>query len=258
LKKRSLKSDNSGQVIIVSALLIALLLLSTALYVIETEKDTPAIQAQDSNFPAYMQSARNTLISALANVTSGGATGVLTADLNELKSTITSHSYQAMLQMEITPFSTAPYQNGLWISWGANGVGVSSACVSFAFASSGSSATNELESVVNVASEVHLSGSYLLLEGSSKQVNLTVNVLNEGKPALAGDFTVYFELDGSLSPEDWVLAGSPSTINFGNGTYAVSFNAETSSPSDSVLASVHCRDQRGILVVANATCTKMG
>lgn len=258
MDKRSLRRDNSGQVIIVSALLISLLLLSTAVYVIETEKDTPTPQAQDSNFPAYMQSARNTLISALANVTNGGVAGVLTADLNEFKSTITSHSYQAMLQMEITPFSTAPYQNGLWISRGANGVGVSSACVSVVFASSGSSATTELESGVNVTSEVHLSGSYLLLEGESKQVNLTVNVLNEGKPALAGTFTVYFEFDGSLSPEDWVLVSSPSTVNFGNGTYAVSFNAETNNRTDPVLVSVHCHDQRGILTISNATCTNRG
>ena len=120
MKKRNLKHNNSGQVIIITALLVALLLLSTAIYVIETEKEVPtAGTGEDNVFPAYQQSIRNTLISALANVTNGGDTGVLTDDLNELNSAITSHSYQAILQMDYTPLNVAPYQNGIWISWGA-------------------------------------------------------------------------------------------------------------------------------------------
>jgi hypothetical protein len=259
MKKRDLKRDNSGQVLVITALLVALLLLSTAIYIIETEKEVPTIGTDENNaFPAYKQSTRNTLISALANVTNGGDAGVLTADLNELNSAITFHSYQAILKMDFTPQNTAPYQNGIWISWGTDGQGVSSAYVNFAFNSSGSSTTSNLEYAVNVTSEANLSGSYLHLNGTLKQVNLAVNVLNEGKPALAQNFTFYFDYDGSLLTEDWVKVDSPSITNFGNGTYAVSFIAETDQPNDPLIVSMYCQDQRGILVGADFTCTNIG
>ena len=137
MKKRNLKHNSSGQVIIITALLVASLLLSTAIYVFETEKEVPTADTGEENvFPAYQQSIRNTLISALANVTNGGNPSVLTDDLNELNAAITNDSYQAMLQMNYTPLNVAPYQNGIWISWGADGQGVSSAYVSFVFDSS--------------------------------------------------------------------------------------------------------------------------
>jgi hypothetical protein len=259
MKKRNLKRDNSGQVLIISALLVAMLLLSTALYVIETEKGVPTGGTDENDvFPTYKQSIKSTLISALANVTNGGDTSVLTANLDELKSAITAHSYQALLKMDFTPLNVAPYQNGIWISWGANGQGISSTYASFVFDSSGVLASSNLEYAVNVTLEVHLGGSYVQLDGNLKQVNLTVNVLNEGKPALGQSFTFYFELDGSLSQEDWVKVDSPSTINFGNGAYAVSFIAETANRNDPVLVSMHCHDQRGILVKANVTCVNAG
>ena len=260
MKKPNLKHDNSGQVLVITALLVALLLLSTTLYVIETEKGVPTggTSSENNVFPAHKQDTRNTLISALANITNGGETSVLTSNLNELISVVTAHSYQAILKMEATPLNIAPYQNGIWVSWGTNGQGISSTYASFVFASSGPSATSELEYTVNITSEVNLSGSYLQLEGNLKQVNLTVNILNEGKPALAQNFTFYYEFDGSLTIEDWVKVDSPSTINLGNGTYAVSFIAETGMPNDPVLVSMHCQDQRDILVKANVTCTNIG
>jgi hypothetical protein len=92
------------------------------------------------------------------------------------------------------------------------------------------------------------------LNGTLMQANLTVNLLNEGKPALAQNFTFYFE----NATEGWVKVDSPSINDFGNGTYAVSFIAETYQPSDPLLVSMLCQDQRGIFVGANATCTNAG
>jgi len=253
MKKRNLKHDSSGQVIIITALLVASLLLSTAIYVIETEKEVPTVDTSEENvFPAYQQSIRNTLISALANVTNGGAPSVLTTDLSELTAAITNDSYQAILQMNYTPLNAAPYQNGIWKSWGADGQGVSSAYVSFVFDSSASSTSSNLEYDVNVTSEADLSG-YLQLNGNLTEANLTVNVLNEGKPALAQNFTFYFEnvTDG------WVKVDSPSITDFGNGTYSVSFT-ETDQSSGPLLVSMLCQDQRGISVGANVTCTNIG
>ena len=109
MKKRSLKHNSSGQVIIITALLVASLLLSTAIYVFETEKEVPTADTGEENvFPAYQQSTINTLISALANVTNGGDPSVLTADLNELNAAITNDSYQAMLQMNYYSAKRSP------------------------------------------------------------------------------------------------------------------------------------------------------
>ena len=249
--KRSFKRDNSGQVLIVSALLVALLLLSTALYVIEVGQEVPTVDASETNvFSGYQQSARSTLISALANATGGGNIAILGTDLAELKTVILSNSYQAMLTMDYSTLNSSGYQNGLWISWGANGQGISSAYTTFALASSSPSTTSNLEYAVNVTSAVNLSGNYHQLNDTTKQVNLTINVLNEGKAALAQNFTFSYQ-----NATDWIAVDSPSTTNFGNGTYTVSFTAETSQLNDPLVVSVLSQDQRGIFAGANVTCT---
>jgi hypothetical protein len=257
MKNRNLRHDNSGQVIVITALMVALVLLSTAIFVIETEKDVPTVSPDTNNvFLAYQQAARSTLISALASITNGGNPSILTADLNELNSSITSHSYQSILQMNFTPLNETLYKNGILI-WGTDGQGISSAYVTFYFNSTEASATSSLEYAINVTSQVNLSGSYLQLNGTLNQVNLTVNVLNEGKPALAQNFTFYYK-DAAFSTENWTQVTSPSIRDFGNGTYAVSFDAQTQQPGDPLLASMHCLDQRGILIDANVTCTNLG
>jgi hypothetical protein len=255
--KRSLRRDSSGQVLVVTALVVALLLLSTALYVIETEKTTPLVKTQENELSAYKQSVENTVISALANTTNDGDSGVLSSNLAELKTVITSHSYQAMLTMDYNIPSALPYQNGVWISWGTNGQGVSSAYVTFVFNSSEPLATSNLEYAVNITSAVKFSGKYEQLIDNSKQVNLTVNILNEAKPAFAQNFTFFYDYDGSLSTVDWIEVASPTITNFGNGTYSVSFTCDTSQRDDDVFVSMFCHDQRGILVSANATCVRI-
>jgi hypothetical protein len=256
MKNRNLKRDNSGQVIVITALMVALVLLSTAIFVIETEKDVPTGGTDANNvFSLYQQAARSTLISALAHVTNHGDPSILTADLNELDSLITSHSYQSILQMNFTPLNETPYKNGILI-WGTDGQGISSAYVTFTINSTGTSSTSSLEYAINVTSQANLSGSYLQLNGTLNQVNLTVNVLNEGKPALAQNFAFYYE-DAASSTENWTRVTSPSMTDFGNGTYAVSFNAQTQQPGDPLVASMHCQDQRGILICANVTCTNL-
>jgi hypothetical protein len=248
--KRSFKRDNSGQVLVVSALIVSLLLLSTALYVIEVGKEVPKVDASAANdFSVYKQSARSTLISALANVTKGGSAGILGADLNELKTVILSQSYQSILTMDHDILNSSGYQNGFCVSWGNSGHGISSVYVNFAFAASSSSATSNLEYALNVTSAVNVSGSYQQLNATTKQVNLTVNVQNEGKAALTQNFTVSYQ-DGS----SWVTVDSPSVTDFGNGTYAVSFTAETAQLNEPLVVSVLCQDQRGITVGANLTC----
>ena len=259
MKKRSLRSDCSGQVLIVSALLVALLLLSTAIYVIEVGKNVPTVQEVEGNsFTAYRASFRSALISALANVSNGGDPAVLSDDLSALKTAILARSYQAMLTVDYSIQNSAPYASGFWVSWGTNGQGVSADYASFVFGTSSLSGSSELECAINVTSTIIYQGTYLRLTGNTKQVNLTVNVLNEGAAALAQNFTVYFDYDGSLSTVDWIEVTSPTVVNFGNGTYAVSFTGDTAQRNNPVIVSLLCHDKRGVLVGADATCTLIG
>jgi hypothetical protein len=245
------RANKSGQVIIVSALLVALVLLATALYVIEVGKQVPMADASEPNISYdYEQSARSTLISALANASGSGSPDVLCIDLAELRTVILTNSYQALLTMNYQTLNSSGYQNGLWIYRGAEGKGISSSYASFAFTSSSPSATSTQEYTLNVTSAMQLSGSYQQLNETIRQVHLTINLSNEDKPALMHNFAVSYQ-----NATEWVIVDSPTTFGFGDGAYSVTFNAESTQPSDPLVISLVCQDARGIFVGANLTCT---
>ena len=258
MKTRNSSRRNSGQVLIIVALIITMLLLSTALYVAETEKDVAVYKSElEPAFSAYKLGATHTIMSALSNISNGGSTDILTINLNRFRSVVGNHSFNTIFKMEFNPFNTAPYQDGVWIDWGSSGKGISSAYVNFILNSSGISATYYSEYAVNVTSELDISGVYTALSGSLKQVAVTCTVHNEGNPALAQNFTVCYEQDGSLSLEEWVPVASPNITDYGNGTYIISFTAETTNPDDPMLVSVHSHDLRYILTKANVTCAQV-
>ena len=258
MKPRNSRHGNSGQVLIIASLVVTLLLLSTALYVSEISKNAAVSEARiDPAFSAYKLGATHTIIGSLANISNGGSADVLVENLNHFKSVVNSHSFDAIVKMDFTPLNATPYQAGVWISWGSNGRGVSSAYVNLVLNSSGTSVNYYTEYAINVTSEINVKGQYSLFNGSLRQVDLTCMILNEGKPALAQNFTVYYEQDGSLSPEEWVQVASPSITDYGNGTYTISFTAETTNPDDPMLVSVHSQDLRHILIRANVTCPQV-
>jgi hypothetical protein len=250
MAKRSFRKDTSGQVIIVSALLVAMLLLSTAIYVVETTKHVPTVKTDDaSSFVEYKQAAKSTLISALANITAGGDRNVFAADLSQLKSVLQVHSYSSILDFAYTPLNSGSYQNGLYLAWGNDGIGVSSAYVDFGFNSSSSSSSATLQYPINITSLVRLNGSFTQ-ENDTKIVNLSVNLSNEGKPALASSFAFQFLNESSL-----VSVENPEIVNQGDGSYTASFNVPSLVEVHSLTVTVLCVDQRGISIGANYTCT---
>lgn len=251
------KRENSGQVLVVTSLIVVMLLLSTVIYVRETGMDTPVYSGSSTlSFSVVKQASIHTVISALANVSNGGDTGILAANFGQLKSVMANHSYNAISNMNYTPLTDGVYQDGFWISWGASGEGTSSAYVSAALNFSGVSAAHYSEYTVNVTSKMVISGQYYeLLTGFRKQVNVTCALYNEGKSALAQNFTVYYDYDGSLETEDWITVDAPTIVDYGHGVYFISFEAETKNRPNPMLISVHSQDTRGIRVLANATCT---
>jgi hypothetical protein len=237
---------NQGQVLIIAALVIAMMLLSTALYIADTQKSQMKVQAEIGlNLPFYKQGLQHTMVSALANISIGGDTGILQTDLNEFNQFVSDHSFDSFFTSTITLRNTAPYQNGVWKSQNISGQAVVGAYASFSVNSSGTKDVTQSAFDVNVTSMIQTQG-YYTQQDTIKQVQLTCKVFNDGQPALAGNFSVQFEQDGNLDNENWVNVETPVIIDHGDGTYTISFEAVTDQPENPLIVWFSCMDQRGI------------
>ena len=249
---------NSGQVLIITALTIALLILSLVYGVFEAGRRSEMWSTATLNSPAYAAKLglRNTVTSSLVNVSNGGENDVLSTNLNKYAATVGNQPFFGKCSILFTVSDALPYQSGTWISWGSDGVGVSSAYANFTLVFTKTDSDLQLEHAINITTTLDVSGTYATLEGATKQVNVTCEIFNEGEPALAENLTLYYDYDGDLETPDWTAANSPSITDYGNGTYTVSFTAETQASGDSMIVSAQVHDLRGIFVMANVTCTE--
>jgi hypothetical protein len=240
--------------LIITALIITLMLTSTVYYVLETENETISLQGTaDPYFSVAEICTRNTVISALANVSNtlanvsnGGDPGALYASLEELSSMLHAHSYDAEFDLSFTLMNA----NGTWISWGEDGSGVSSAYASFVINVLGSTENYSSTYETNVTTSLQVNGTYTV-EGSEETVNVTCTVYDENGPTLANRIAIFYQnqTDGSWLSVD--QQNNLTTVDFGNGTYDISFPAYSQGP---VNVSVQIIDLRDIFVMANATC----
>lgn len=250
---RSFRRNCSGQVIIVTALLVAVILLTTAMYVIEVQKNIPTVQSDDGLLiDSYQNSVRSTLVSALANFTAGGDRGVLDSDLAQLKATILAHSYGTQLTMTYSLLGSGGYSEGLLVSWGSNGEGISSAYATVVCGSSSSNGGSDVTYVVNATDRIQVSGNYIQANDTQKLVSLTVHLYNEDGGQLADSFLVSY-----MNASSWVLAQSPSIASNGDGTYTMAFYAQTGQIGETLDISITCIDTRGISVGASLTCSRV-
>ena len=250
--KRSLRRNNSGQALIITALIIAMLVISTAYYVLEIDTASSMDQTPlDSTFLTTKPSIVNTLINSLANISNGGDDQVLNANLKELTEAIQNSSYGGQLEFLITPVNSTPYQNGLLISWGDNGQGISSACANVALNFSNPTETYNSIYEVNITTAITAEGSYTA-NGTQETVNIICQLYNENQATLANDFTIYYqEASGNWTPADSTT--NLNINNYGNGTYLITFNAPA---QGTIQASIGAHDPRNIFVMTNTTCLK--
>ena len=214
----SFRRNCKGQVLVVSGLLVALILLSTALYVIEVSKNVPKVEDKYAfSFESYIPSIKNTVISALANASNGGSLEILEEDLSQLRTVMLSHSYSALLTMDYTLPTDDDYQNGICLNWNDDS-GISSAYAACTLQAQASTAQSSVTYSFNVTSQLTISGDYNQENETQKQVTLVVSVLNEGESALAQSF-VFSYYNGT----DWATVDSPIVLDYGDGSYAVSF-----------------------------------
>ncbi len=237
---------NQGQVLIVAALVIAIMLLSTALYIADTQKTQLKAQTETGlSLPFYKQGIQHTMISALANISNGGNIEILQSDINSFNTFVSEQSFGAFFTSTVTLQDSGAYNNGVWLSQNSSGTSIVSAYADLTVDSSGTKEKIQSAFTVNVTSMIQTQGVYSQ-GNSSKQVQLTCKVFNEGQPALARNFSVRIENDGSLESENWTTIETPFITDYGDGTYAIAFNAITDQPENPLLIWLSCQDQREI------------
>jgi hypothetical protein len=249
--KRKFGANSSGQLLIVAALAIAIIISSTTIYVYELGKETNSTESCSINdvIFALKQSTKNTMISSLVNISKGGERANLEANLNELSRAFGNLHQLGMCYLSFTLINDSRYDSGVCLSWNTNGSGVSTAYADFTLKVQSMAANLAIDYAVNITTTIAINGSYTTLEGEEKLVNLTCQVFNEEKPALAKNITLFYENLGSWIPVN--STNNLSTVDYGNGTYVLSFTVSTSSP---VQVSTHVYDLRDIFVQASMTC----
>jgi hypothetical protein len=249
------RKNSSGQILIVAVLIIALLLLSTELYVYEfgaTVNESSPNSFTDSIFTIRLGS-QHVVIGSLANISRGGSNQILTSNLQRWASFVGEQRQLGKFLLDFSTRETSPYTSGIWISWGTDGLAVSGAYANLTLKLSGRELDINTKHTINATTTIRINGTYLVLQGDDKQVNVTCSVLNEGKPALMKNTTLYYKNETSWLPI--APQNSYSITDYGNGTYLMTFEANI--PSSEVAVSIHTYDRREIYVQTNVTCTEI-
>jgi len=244
----------SGQLLIVAALAIAILIASTSIYVYEltTQKQSAENDSIVELVLAIKTGLRNAAVSALANITQGGQKTVLAENLDTLADVYTRLYPQQICQIRYKLPNSAGYEDGVKLSWNSNnGLGVSSVYVPYMLKVLAPTFNATLNDAVNITTTLKVQGFCTVGENETlKTVNLTCMVFNEEKQAQAKWIAIYYEDDSGA----WIPVNNPSITDWGNSTYSPHFTVALA--SDFVHVSVHVVDARNILVVANTTCSQ--
>lgn len=247
------RRQKSGQVILIAVLGMALILLSAQVYVFDVHMSTFSLDSNSlSDYIAAIKlGSRNVVAGSLSNISNSGAGSILSANLDRWVTLVSTQSQFGRSTLTCVEEESSPYSSGVWLSWGIEGYGISSSVVQFAFNLSDREVEADLSYAVNVTTRLSVEGTYRITGIVQKQVNVTINLYNEGSSALASQITVYYGALGVwLEPTDlnnYVLT------DYGNGTYLASF--DTFIPLPTVEVSVHAVDGRNIHVQADAACT---
>jgi hypothetical protein len=254
-KVKRMEEKNSGQVLLIAAFIMAFLLLSAQLYIFEVRKIVGEVELNSLNdFVLVVRlGSTHVVVGSLANISNGGSSSILGENLQKWSSLVGKQYQLGKNILNYTLREVAPYSSGVWISWGTSGSGVSSAYVNFTHKLLGREVVLNQSYFINVTTTLLIESTYQTIQGDEKAVNVTINLLNQAEPALASQITVYYKVLG-----DWLIPNETNNyvlLDYGNGTYLASFNANI--PSQTVEVSTHVVDQREIFVQANTTSTEI-
>jgi hypothetical protein len=245
------RRGRSGQILAVSALVIALIMISTATYIYDLSGNIGDSEAYLLNdyVQSIMLGSKHAVISALANITNGGSNETLAANLDAWSNAVGRQYAFGTVVLNYTLRGTPPYASGLYLNWGTDGNGVSEAYADFALNASGRELKMQYPFYVNVSTRIQVEGYLTQVSPLTEQVTVVCRLFNEGQPALAQNVAVFYK-DSSV----WLIpsaADNYSLSDYGNGTYRATFTLATSATSLDVSAQVF--DLRGIFVRANVT-----
>jgi hypothetical protein len=253
-KKTVRRNGSSGQILLVAAFIMASLLLSAQLYILEVGKipaDTNSDALNDFMLDVKLES-RHVVIGSIANISNGGSRDTLERNLLEWAEFLGNQYLLGKNTMSFALEETAPYSSGIWLSWGTNGYGVSSACADFVHSLAGRETSTDLAYSTNVTTSLLVASVNQGLNATARQVDVTIIILNEANPALAEQITVYYSVSGTwLTPDS---ASGYRLLDYGNGTYLASFIAVAPLIDE---VSIHAVDFRGIYVQANVTSSEI-
>jgi len=242
---------NSGQILLIAAFIMASILLSAQFYVLEVGKNMGEVQ--QSSLTGFMLSvkfgSRHVVTGSLANASNAGSNSALELNLQNWASFVHHQYTLGENVLEYTLREEIPYSSGIWLQWGSSGSGVSSAYADFLHRLSGREANAEQVYSINVTTSLIVTSTNRIVNATVRQIDVRMNVLNEGAPALAKQIMIYYRVSGA-----WVIPNQSdgySLQDYGNGTYMASFKAM--SPTWPVEVSIHTTDCRDIFVRANAT-----
>ena len=244
------KKSSSGQVLILAALAIALISLSTISYMSQLNHFSFIEQPFDAESFISMNknSLKNIMISVLRDVSKGAANYSLNVNFNRWILFVKSQYLIEKPSLSFKLCSNPPYSSGLQLPTGSSGFNVTSAKVDCLL---NFTANNiEINSVfsINVTSYIKVH-PVAYTQNNKQNVSVIVQLGNEEDFTLAKNITVYYRTNSS-----WVNAGFSDNYqlhDFGNGTYRASFTVNSLYPIE---VSVHCIDLRGIYVQVNAKC----
>ena len=250
----------SGQIIIFAALTIAFIILSTTIYVYQISQNLHPVD-QPLHLRGFIGNvkiaSRILMMGSLANISNGGENGSLRYNLQRLRSIVESNYYRGRCTLSFRLCEVSPYSSGLWIFWGTDGFGVSSAEADFSLNLADEREEITTEYSINITTHILISATSERVKfPGSYIIRVTIQVFNEGSPALCKNLTIYYtDYTGN-----WREAGSLKFYTFkdyGNGTYSARFLIFEPGGVHNRKVKVLCFDRREIRVIATTTCERI-
>lgn len=250
---KKLRKNSSGQVLILSALAIAFIILSVMVYVYQTSMSLS--ENRPNSLKSFLRNVKleslNLVIGSLANISWGGSGDVLRYNFDRWGSFIESHYYLGECSFSFELYEDGLYSSGIRIFWGTDGFGVSSARVDCSLNLTDENGKITTEYSVNVTSSIKINATSKWTL-SLHQINVTINVSNEDSPALCKNLTVlYKDYVGNWQQAN--LLSSYILEDYGNGTYIARFTVGPPRVENREIL-VKCFDQREIRVEASTRC----
>jgi len=244
--------QNSAQILVLTALLIALIMVSVEAYIMSISSPLKCVNdLSEGLIRNFKAGSRNVVIGCLSNISRGSSNLILKEDIERWIHFLKKHCYWGELSVTYKLTSDSRYSDGVWILWREDGVGVSSASMEFVLNLENEEKKITFQYLINVTTFIRVKAVSDWKAGIHK-ITITIHLYNEGRGALAKNITIFYQENFG----NWTYAGALSSYrltDYGNGTYIAYFEVGPPRTFNRKI-NVNCLDQRSIFVQANTTC----